>query len=108
LGEVDQARVSRYNLHINRGGVIFMIRAIVEKGVIRPLDPLPASWCEGHEVLVEDAGSGSVEDLDEWYRELQALGPAVYEPGEREHVRQTLKEADDQAKSRVRREMGLG
>jgi hypothetical protein len=84
-----------------------MIRAIVEKGVIRPLDPLPDSWREGHEVLVEDAGLGPVEDLDVWYRELQALGPAAYEPGEREHVRQTLKEADDQARALVRREMGL-
>jgi hypothetical protein len=58
-------------------------------------------------VLVEDAGSGSVADLDEWYRELQALGAAVYEPGEREHVRQILREADDQAKALVRRGMGL-
>jgi hypothetical protein len=84
-----------------------MIRAIVENGVIRPLDPLPASWCEGHEVLVDDAGSEFVEDLDEWYRELQTLGPAVYEPGEKERVRETLNEADDQAKTLVRRDMGL-
>ncbi len=84
-----------------------MIRAVVQKGVIRPLEPLPASWSEGHEVLVGDADTGGMDDLDAWYHELQALGPAVYEPGERERVREILKEADDQAKAQMRREMGL-
>ena len=84
-----------------------MIRAIVEKGVIRPLDPLPASWGEGHEVMVENVDVGSNEDLDTWYRELQSLGPAIYEPGERERVQTVLDEADKQAKALVRREMGL-
>jgi predicted DNA-binding antitoxin AbrB/MazE fold protein len=84
-----------------------MIRAIVENGVIRPLEPLPPSWSEGHEVRVEDAQSGSAEDLETWYRELQSLGPAVYEPGERERVEAVLREADEGAKAMVRREMGL-
>ncbi len=84
-----------------------MIRAIVEKGLIRPLDPLPRSWEEGHEVRVEDAEIDSSEGLDAWYRELQSLGPAIYEPGERDLVRDVLEEADDLAKAIVRREMGL-
>jgi hypothetical protein len=58
-------------------------------------------------VLVEDADSGPEQDLDGWYRELQALGSAVYEPGERERVQELLEEADIQAKGMVRREMGL-
>ena len=31
-----------------------MIRAIVQNGLIRPLDPLPAAWVEGHPAIVED------------------------------------------------------
>jgi hypothetical protein len=82
-----------------------MIRAVVHNGLIRPLDPLPASWVEGHPVIVEDTDDAPAEDLDAWYRELQALGPAVYEPGEWERVQATLIEADEQAKALVRREM---
>ncbi len=59
-----------------------MIRAVVQNGMIRPLDPIPPDWTEGHELVVEDASASSVEDLDAWYRELQELGPAEYEPGE--------------------------
>jgi len=59
-----------------------MIRAVVQNGLIRPLEPLPAEWTEGRRVVVEDADSTSVEDLEGWCRELQRLGPAEYEPGE--------------------------
>ena len=84
-----------------------MIRAIVQNGEIRPLEPLPAEWNEGHEVIVEDAESTAIEALEAWYRELQRLGPAEYEPGEWKHMQELLNEADHQAKALVRREMGL-
>ena len=84
-----------------------MIRAIVQNGQIHPLEPLPAEWIEGREVVVEDAESTSVEELEACYRELQSLGPAEYEPGEWEHMQEVLNEADKQAKALVRREMGL-
>jgi hypothetical protein len=84
-----------------------MIRAIIENGQIRPLDPLPLEWTEGQRVIVEDAESTSSGDLEEWYRELQELGPAQYEPGEWERVQATLAEADELAKAAVRHQMGL-
>ena len=56
-------------------------------------------------VVVEDGESGISDDLDEWYRELDRLGPAQYEPGEREQIRALLAEADAHAKELVRREM---
>ena len=84
-----------------------MIRAIVQNGVIRPLDPIPSNWVEGFEVIVEDASSSSDEDLDAWYAELQRLGPAEYEPGEWERVQAVMIEADEQAKADVRRQMDL-
>jgi hypothetical protein len=46
-------------------------------------------------------------ELEEWYRELQDLGPAQYDPGEWERVQATLTEADELAKAVVRRQMGL-
>jgi hypothetical protein len=96
----------------HRGGgvsasTMTMIRAIIEDGQIGPLAPLPAEWIEGRRVIVEDAGSAPPDDLEEWYRELQELGLAQYEPGEWERVQATLAEADELAKAAVRREMGL-
>ena len=75
-----------------------MIRAIVQNGLLRPLDPLPLNWAEGRIVIVEDAESAISDDLDEWYEELNRLGPAQYEPGEREQIQAILAEADPQAK----------
>jgi antitoxin (DNA-binding transcriptional repressor) of toxin-antitoxin stability system len=48
-------------------------------------EPLPAKVInsfDGCEEIVEDADRVSTDELDEWYRELQALGPAQTEPGE--------------------------
>jgi hypothetical protein len=84
-----------------------MIRAIVQNGLIHPLDPIPPDWVEGHQVIVEDASSAPIEDLEGWYRELLKLGPAEYEPGEWARVQAILIEADEQAKAVVRRQMGL-
>jgi hypothetical protein len=82
-----------------------MIRAVVQNGLIFPLEPLPVDWIEGRIVVVENPESGAADDLDEWYRELERLGPAQYEPGEREQVRILMAEADAHAKELVRREM---
>src|SRR5262245_42739872 len=84
-----------------------MTRTVVQNGLIHPLEPLPAEWNEGRHVVVEDADFSSVEELEGWYRELQRLGPAQYEPGEWQQVQAILNEADQQAKALVRREMGL-
>jgi hypothetical protein len=84
-----------------------MIRAIVKDGTIQPIDPLPDDWRDGRELIVDEAELASTDDLDEWYRDLQLLGPALYDPGEWEQVQLVLKEADEQAKSVVRREMAL-
>jgi hypothetical protein len=84
-----------------------MIRAVVQNGLIQPVDPIPPNWVEGHQVIVEDVDSASIEDLEAWHLELQKLGPAQYEPGELQRVQAILIDADEQAKAAVRREMGL-
>ena len=84
-----------------------MIRAITQNGQLHPLDPLPAGRTEGRQVIVEDPETTSHDHLEAWYRELQELGPAQYDPGEWERVQATLTEADELAKVMVRRQMGL-
>ena len=59
------------------------------------------------QVIVEDAESAPSDDLEEWYRELQELGPGQFEPGEWERVQATLAEADALAKAVIRRQMGV-
>jgi hypothetical protein len=59
------------------------------------------------EIDVEEDEHLSADNLEVWYRELETLGPAQYEPGEWEQVQLLLNEADEQAKALVRREMGL-
>ena len=84
-----------------------MIRAIIQNGQIHPLDPLPANWTEGRQVIVEEAETTTSDDLEEWYRELHELGPSQYEPGEWERVQATLAEADELARAMVRLQMDL-
>ena len=42
-----------------------MICAVVQNELIRPLDPLPDAWVEGHQVIVEDSDDtpGEAEDV---------------------------------------------
>ena len=90
-----------------------MIRASYRNGVLQPLDPVPTEWSDGRELNVEPAeraqlpDAAELERINEWYRELQALGAARYEPGEYEELQRFLAEADELAKEHVRREMGL-
>ncbi len=58
-------------------------------------------------MIVEDAEPAPSDDLEEWYRELNELGPAQFEPGEWERVQATLAAADEMARAMVRRQMGL-
>ncbi len=85
-----------------------MIRAVLKNGRIQPLDPLPTDWTEGLELRIEAGASPDDPELVErWSRELEQLGGARYELGEREELEAMLKEADEQAKALVRRQMGL-
>jgi hypothetical protein len=45
-----------------------MIRAVMNGGVFRPLDPVPTDWAEGHEVTVQDPEDDqfTAEELDAW------------------------------------------
>jgi predicted DNA-binding antitoxin AbrB/MazE fold protein len=78
-----------------------MIRAVFRDGVIQPLDPVPTDWRNGQELQVRELESGpveSAEELDAWYRELEALAAELNDPEEWERLEARLSEADQQAK----------
>jgi hypothetical protein len=82
-----------------------VIHGVIQAGTIVPLDPIPADW-DGRQVVIEPAAVTAREEcaeIERWYAELAALGPAQYEPGEREAVERLLSEADREAKEYVRR-----
>jgi len=84
-----------------------MIRAILKKGKIQPLDELPTHWREGQELIVEGCEpSDDPADINRWYEELLALSAQI--PRE-DHKRMAaaLAEQDREAKERMRNEMGL-
>ena len=84
-----------------------MIRAILKKGKIEPLDELPGHWRDGQELIVEGGEpSDDPAEIRKWHKKLLALSAQI--PAE-DHKRMAaaLAEQDRQAKESMRREMGL-
>jgi hypothetical protein len=84
-----------------------MIRAVLHKGKIQPLDELPQHWREGQELIVEGCEpSDDPEDIKKWHDELVALSAQI--PAEdHERMAAAIAEQHRLAKDRMRREMGL-
>ena len=83
------------------------IKAVIEQGIIRPLEPLPPHWVEGQELRIETAtDEDEGEALDTWSQEMDALTASLYTPGEWAQMEDTLRDADQQAKAWVGTEMG--
>lgn len=80
------------------------IKAILRDGVIQPLEPLPANWSEGQELVVEQPDLTQTHaQLDAWARELEA---ATTQLPDEEHgrFRQALIEIERESKEVVRQE----
>ena len=87
-----------------------MIRAVVRNGVIEPLEPLPAGWDDGRELVVDEPAKESAngtEEADHWSSDMDALTALLNDPAEWQEMEAALAEADREAKAVVRREMGL-
>jgi hypothetical protein len=84
-----------------------MIRAVLRKGKIQPLDKLPEHWREGQELIVEGCEpSDDPKDINKWHEELVALSAQI--PAEdHERMAAAVAERDRLAKDRMRRDMGL-
>jgi hypothetical protein len=85
-----------------------MVNAVVTRGMIRPLDPLPDDWLEGQPVRVEkvDEGEPTAEEIDRDYAELEALC-ATSDPTDEAILARALAEQHRESKEWMRRRMGL-
>ena len=86
-----------------------MVNAIVSRGEIRPLEPLPPEWKEGQRLRVERDDDGrdmTVEELDHEFAVLEAMC-AANDPEDEERLQHALDEAHQLAKEQVRKQMGL-
>jgi hypothetical protein len=55
-----------------------MIRAILQKGCIKPLDRLPKSWSEGQELIVDSCEpSDDPKEITRWFEELRDLSAEI-------------------------------
>jgi hypothetical protein len=84
-----------------------VVRAVLRKGRIQPLDALPRSWSEGQELLIEEGESPvDPEEIAAWSREIAEA--AVKIPIE-EHDRflAALEEQKKESKEQARREIGI-
>ena len=84
-----------------------MVRAVLKRGQVHLVDPLPETWAEGCALVVEPGEPEAAEDPDRWLEELNALGDPFAEPGEWDRLQANLAEADRLAKECVRRQMDL-
>ena len=82
-----------------------MLKAVLRQGVIVPLEPLPPEWEEGAALEVAKAIAPPV-DIDAWAKSMNQLC-ADSSMDDEEVMRRAIEEHRQQAKSQVRREMGL-
>jgi hypothetical protein len=99
-------KITKCQSAISKG--LSMVRAVVSRGEIHPLEPLPADWLEGQPVQVQklDEDNGTAEEIDRDFAVLASLC-AASNPTEEDQLEHTLNEARRQSKAQVRRQMGL-
>ena len=85
-----------------------MVKAVMRGGQIRPLEPLPADWREGQQLLIEKADCSEV-PVEEIERDFAVLASLCEEsdPADEDQLDRALYEARRQAKEQVRRGMEL-
>ena len=84
-----------------------MIRAILKKGKIQPLEELPEHWRDGQELIVEGCEpSDDLADIQKWHDKLVALSAQI-PAGDHERMAAAVAEQSRQAKERMRRDIGL-
>ena len=82
-----------------------MLKAVLRKGVIVPIEPLPTEWEEGAALEVAKADAPQI-DIDAWAKSMNELC-ADSAAEDEATMRRAIEEHRQQAKARTRREMGL-
>jgi hypothetical protein len=84
-----------------------MIRAILKKGKIEPLDELPKHWRDGQQLTIEGLEpSDDPEEIKKWYKKLVALSAEI-PASDHKRMATALAQQDREAKKHMRKEMGL-
>ena len=84
-----------------------MIRAVLENGLIRPAEPIPADWQDGQELFVDRRlPASTTEDIDQWARELDEGARSITAEDVAE-LERALADIERESKDAVRREWGL-
>jgi hypothetical protein len=84
-----------------------MIRAILKKGKIQPLDELPGHWRDGQELIVEGCQpSDDAAVIKQWHEKLLVLSAQI-STGDHKRMAAAVAEQDHRSKEMMRREMGL-
>jgi hypothetical protein len=86
-----------------------MTKAVLKKGKICPIEPLPADWTEGTELHIEKAprrkkASKGI-DIDEWKKKVDAAAAKI-DPEDFARMMRTINEHRAQAKEYAKRHMG--
>lgn len=82
-----------------------MLRAVLQKGVIVPLEPLPPEWEEGVALEVAKADSSPL-DIDAWAAVMNRLCADSHSDDDYA-MRRAIEEHQRQAKAQMHRDMGL-
>jgi hypothetical protein len=83
-----------------------MIRAVLRQGVIQPIEPLPADWTDGQELVIEEPGSeraGEQEQLKQWAQEMD-VATAQIPAEEHERFLRAVDEIERESKEAVRKQ----
>jgi hypothetical protein len=82
-----------------------VVNAIMSRGEIRPLEPLPADWREGQSLQIEKADDSEmpVEEIDADFVILATLC-SDSEPADEDQLERARHDAHSQAKDQVRRQ----
>src|SRR5204862_24585 len=82
-----------------------MIRAVLKKGKIQPLEKLPAHWRDGQELFIEGGDpSDDPEEIEKWCRELVRLSDGLSDT-DHEKMEASLAEQKRLSKEFVRKQM---
>jgi len=83
------------------------IRAILRHGIIQPVEPLPRTWTEGQELVVEEPNGERIDaEIGQWAAELEAASSQI-PAQEHERFLQALDENERESKDAVRKQWGL-
>jgi hypothetical protein len=83
------------------------IKAVLRNGSIQPLEPLPAEWTDGQELVVEPPETiGADGQISEWAKDLDKAA-AQLPTEEHDRFQRALTEIGRDSKEAVRQEWGL-